>query len=85
MIIIIIAASQYIYPLRGFLVQLIPVGCSVPPSPASSQAELSHYNATHAEYRCRGEGRVFSDSLLATTFLLCVGNTHHKPLPPCVR
>lgn len=82
---------QYIYPLRGFLVQLIPVGCSVPPS--LSQAQLSHYNSTHAQYRCRDDGRVFSDSLLATSFLLCIGQTwgqvwgqtYERPLPPCVR
>ena len=81
---IIITDSQYIYPLRGFLLQLIPVGCGVPPS--SSQARLRNYNATHAEYQCRGEGEVFSDSLLATSFLLCVGNLYSSPaLPPCVR
>ena len=67
MIIIIIAASQYIYPLRGFLLQLIPVGCGVPPS--YSQAVLRHHNSSQAEYRCRGEGEVFTDFLLPTTVL----------------
>ena len=81
--IIIITDCQYIYPLRGFLVQLIPVGCGVPPS--SSQAELTHHNSTHTEYRCRGQGEVFTSSLLPTTVLLCVGNKLSTPLPPCLR
>ena len=79
----IINYCQYIYPYRGFLLQLIPVGCGVPPS--TSRAKLIHFNSSHAEFRCREREEVFSDSLLAVTTLLCVGNTYHKPLSPCIR
>ena len=45
---------SYIIPSRGFLVQLLPGGCT-PESPLSSSelAFLVSYNQSHAEYMCK--------------------------------
>ena len=75
--------SQYIYPQRGFIIEIVPVGCSpVVPSP-TSQAFLAHHNQTHATYQCR-RGYIFSSTMSPTTTLLCTGPSYHAPLPACV-
>ena len=75
--------SQYIHPQRGFIIEIVPVGCSpVPPSPQSNAYLVSH-NQTHAAYRCR-EGYVFQTTLSPTTTLFCTGHTYHAALPACV-
>ena len=74
---------QYIYPLRGYLLQLTPLGCSAPP--ATSLTSLVHFNSTHAQYTCTQPGHVFQDTLLPVDTLLCVGNYYHKQLARCVR
>ena len=75
--------SQYIYPLRGYLLHLMPIGCSAPPPP--SHASLVHFNTTHAVYTCTVPGHVFSASLTPVMALTCVGNIYDKSLSPCVR
>ena len=75
--------SQYVYPQRGFLVEIVPVGCSpVVPSPQSNAYLVSH-NQTHATYQCRGR-YVFPPTLSPTFTLLCTGHSYHTPLPDCV-
>ena len=75
--------SQYIYPHRGFLVEVIPVGCSPLLPSSQSKAYLVYHNQTHATFQCRGR-YVFSGSLSPTTTLLCTGHEYHAPLPGCV-
>ena len=77
------ATPQYIYPLRGYLLQLMPIGCSAPPPP--SHVSLVHFNTTHAVYTCRVTGHVFSDTLLPVMSLVCVGNIYDRSLCGCVR
>ena len=75
--------SQYIHPQRGFIIEIVPVGCSpVPPSPQSNAYLVSH-NQTHATYRCR-EGYGFPATLSPTTTLFFTGHSYHAPLPACV-
>ena len=50
-IIITARTSQYIYPLRGFLVQLIPVGCGVPPSLSQAQLRKGINNEKYEKIR----------------------------------
>ena len=74
---------QYIYPMRGYLLQLTPIGCSAPAS--SRHMSLVHFNSTHAQYSCTQQGFVFQDTSLPTETLICVGNHYDKVLSPCVR
>ena len=75
--------SQYIYPQRGFLIEIVPLGCDpYQPSP-SSNAYLVTHNRTHATYQCRRQ-YLFPVTLSTTTTLLCTGHTYHTPLPDCV-
>ena len=79
------ALPQYIYPLRGYLLQLLPVGCSAPAPAPASRAALAHYNATHATYSCARPGLVFAATRAPEMTLVCVGNHYHTQLGQCVR
>ena len=75
--------SQYVYPQRGFLIQVIPVGCDPSQPSAGSGAYLVSHNQTHATYHCTWH-HVFPPTLSPTTTLLCTGHSYHAPLPDCV-
>ena len=75
---------QYLHPYRGFLLQLIPLGCS-PESPVilSELAFLLSHNSSHATYRCRA-GLEFPGEEGPTITLTCRGHQYDRPLPRCV-
>ena len=75
---------QYLQPYRGFLLQLIPVGCT-PDAPVilSELAFLVEHNESHATYSCRS-GLEFRGGLGPTITLRCSGHQYDKPLPQCV-
>ena len=75
--------SQYVYPQRGFLIEVIPVGCEPSQPSAGSGAYLVSHNQTHATYQCTRQ-HVFPPTLSPTTTLRCTGNSFHSPLPGCV-
>ena len=70
-----------VYPYRGILVQIVPVGCT--PVLPSNHAYLVHHNKTHATYHCIPH-YVFHTTLSHSINLLCTGHTYHIPLPHCV-
>ena len=46
--------QSYILPYRGFLIELIPVGCTPESPPVMSElAFLVSYNQSHASYMCK--------------------------------
>ena len=72
-----------ILPNRGFLVEIVPVGCT-PPTPSShSRVFLASHNQTHATYQCWWH-HVFPSTMSSTTTLLCRGTTYHTNLSRCV-
>ena len=75
---------RYIQPYRGFLLQLIPVGCS-PDTPVilSDLAYLVEHNESQATYRCRS-GLEFPGGQGDTVTLTCSGHQYDRPLPQCV-
>ena len=60
---------SYIIPSRGFLVQLLPGGCT-PESPLSSSdlAYLKAYNQSHAAYTCKVSVRQSPCVMMRVTF-----------------
>ena len=75
--------SRQVLPLRGWLIEIIPTGCT-PPIPAPySKAYLAEYNSTHATYHCLSQF-VFSASNSSSVTLYCIGQNYHSTLSPCV-
>ena len=70
-----------VYPYRGMLVQIVPVGCT--PVVPGNHAYLVHHNKTHATYHCIPH-HVFHTTLSHTITLLCTGHAYNIPLPHCV-